>query len=67
MKPNCIITPFPNGESYTQTTDRMKSFLNELMQKYDGKTVMVIGHRATQYALENLINNVPLETIVPAP
>lgn len=67
MKPNCILAPFPNGESYTQTTERMKEFLKDLMRNYDGKTIMIVGHRATQYALENLINNIPLEVIVPAP
>lgn len=66
-KPQRIAVPFPNGESYMQTTARMKSFLADLLKKYDGKNVMVIGHRATQYALENLIDGVPLETIVPAP
>jgi broad specificity phosphatase PhoE len=66
-KPERIAVPFPSGESYTQTTARMKDFLADLLKNHDGKTVMIIGHRATQYALENLINEVPLETIVPAP
>lgn len=67
QKPQRIITPFPNGESYEQTTQRMKEFLDDLNKNYDGKTVMIIGHRATQYGLENLINAVPLEVIIPAP
>jgi len=62
-KPKRIETPFPNGESYTQTTARMKSFLEDLLKNYDGKRVMIIGHRATQYGLENLINGVPLEQL----
>ncbi len=66
-KPQRITTPFPNGESYEQTTQRMKEFLDDLKKNYDGKTLMVIGHRATQYGLENLINKVPLEVIIPAP
>src|SRR3989344_1370305 len=66
-KPQCITTPFPNGESYTQTTARMKNFLADLLRDYDGKRVMIIGHRATQYALEHLINDISLEHIVPAP
>lgn len=59
-KPNRIQNPFPNGESYTQTTARMKSFLEDLLKNYDGKTIMIIGHRATQYGLENLLNGIPL-------
>jgi len=54
-KPNRINKSFPNGESYTQTTARMKSFLGDLLKNYDGKRVMIIGHRATQWGLDNLI------------
>ena len=61
-----IAEPFPNGESYTQTTARMKSFLEELLKNYEGKKVMIIGHRATQYGLEYLINGEPLEVLVSA-
>lgn len=62
-KPQRINNPFPNGESYTQTTARMKSFLQDLVKNYDGKHVMIIGHRATQFGLENLINGVSLEKL----
>lgn len=62
-----IKTPFPNGESYTNTTARVKSFLDETKGKYEGKRIMIIGHRATQYGLENLINGISLEQIIPAP
>ena len=66
-KPKRIKTPFPNGESYEQTTEKMRSFLEDLLKKYDGKRVMIIGHRATQYGLECLINMTPLEQVIPAP
>ena len=62
-----INKPFPNGESYTQTTERMKSFLSDLLREYDGKRVMIIGHRATQYGLESLIKKIPLEEIISVP
>lgn len=58
-----IKEPFPNGESYEQTTERMRSFLADLKSKHEGKRVMIIGHRATQFGLENLINKVPLEEL----
>ena len=66
-KPKRIKEPFPNGESYEQTTERMRSFLSDLSKNYDGKRVMIIGHRATQYGLECLINKIPLEQVIPAP
>lgn len=61
-----IHEPFPNGESYEQTTERIRSFLVDLDKNYKGKRVMIIGHRATQYGLDNLINDVPLEQLVSA-
>lgn len=66
-KPNRVVTPFPNGESYEQTSIRMKSFLEDLIKKYGGKKVMVIGHRATQYGLERWINGIPLIATIQAP
>ena len=62
-----IDKPFPGGESYEQTAKRMKSFLEDLLKKYDGKRVMIIGHRATQYGLEHWIKNVPLKKAITAP
>lgn len=64
---NRITVPFPGGESYAQTSLRMLNFLNEISQTYDGKTIMIIGHRATQYGLERWINAVPLKESVTAP
>jgi broad specificity phosphatase PhoE len=58
--------PFPNGESYTQAASRMKSFLQDLLKDYDGKRVLIVGHRATQYGLEHWINGVPLKKAVTA-
>ena len=59
-----IAEPFPGGESYTETTARMKSFLDDLRRDYAGKRVMVIGHRATQYGIEQCLLGVPLEKLV---
>ena len=66
-KPNRIKTPFPDGESYQQTSERMKDFLDDLAKKYQGKKVLIIGHRATQYGLEHWIKKLSLEEIIPAP
>jgi len=64
--PSRISEPFPEGESYEQSAERMKSFLSNLLRDYDGKTVMIIGHRATQYGLEHWINEQPLEIAIAA-
>jgi len=61
-----IVTPFPNGESYEQTSARMKAFLDDVAHKHQGQTIMIIGHRATQYGLEHWINGVPLQKAIGA-
>jgi len=62
-----ISKPFPNGESYEQTSQRMKHFFDDLKKNYNGKKVMIIGHRATQYGLEHLINGRSLKELVITP
>lgn len=52
---NRIRQPFPNGESLEDTNRRMASFLKDLKLKWDGKKVLIIGHRATHYGLDCLI------------
>lgn len=59
-----INRPFPNGESYEQASKRMKEFLDDLKKNYDGKKVMVIGHRSTQYGLEHWIKGISLKDLV---
>lgn len=66
-KGNRITVPFPNGESYEQTAERMKSFLADLLKNYNGKKIVIIGHRATQYGLEYWIKGIPLKEAVTAP
>lgn len=66
-KANRISKSFPNGESYEDTAKRMKDFLSDLLKNYDGKKVMIIGHRATQYGLEHWIKDVPLKKAVTDP
>jgi broad specificity phosphatase PhoE len=62
-----IITPFPGGESYQQVVDRVGSWLTDVAFACGGQSVLVVGHRATFYALEHLIRRVPLLEAVAAP
>lgn len=62
-----ITVPFPGGESYEQTSARMKDFLTDLLKNFDDREVLIIGHRATQYGLEHWIKGVPLKDAVTAP
>jgi len=66
-KINHIKIPFANGESYQQTAERMRDFLTFLLKNYNGRRVMIIGHRATQYALEHFVCGRSYEEIISAP
>ncbi len=66
-RPHRITVPFPGGESYVQAATRVRSLLADLMERYSGQRIMLVGHRATQYALEHWLNGVPLEAAVIAP
>lgn len=66
-KEKFIEFPYPNGESFLQTSHRMKSFLDDLKINFSNKKVLIIGHRATQYGLEHWLNSVPLKQAVSAP
>lgn len=54
MKNKAIKEPFPSGESYGQAMIRTHNFYNELAEKYPDKTILIVGHRATQYGLDTL-------------
>ena len=61
-----ILDPFPKGESYEQAVARVRYFLLDLQNIYQGRTVMIIGHRATQFGLEHWIRKIPLQDLVVA-
>lgn len=67
QKDKRIDTPFPNGESYEDCIKRMKDFLAWLKHNFDGATVMIVGHRATQYGLEYWINGKDIKSCVTEP
>jgi broad specificity phosphatase PhoE len=51
-----IRKPYPNGESYKEVENRIRRFLQYLLEKYPGKHVAIVAHKAPQLALEVLIN-----------
>ena len=63
-----LVDPFPNGESYQQVVGRVSGWLGEARQYLDAGTVLIIiGHRATYYALEHLLKGVTLHEAVSSP
>ena len=54
--------PFPAGESFHDVVRRVEDFLNDLSRA--DQPVLVIGHRATWYALEHLLHGKGLKELV---
>ena len=59
--------PFPGGESWRQAVERVRDFLDELARTRDGERVLLIGHAATRFALDHLVDGVPLGELVAPP
>jgi broad specificity phosphatase PhoE len=62
-----ISIPFPGGESYEDVARRVEEWLDSVTRIYEGRRIVVIGHRATFYALEHLIDGTPLRDVIAAP
>ncbi len=62
-----ITVPFPGGQSYEQVVDAVRRFLSEIEERWSGNRIVLIGHSATRWALDLLVNGVPLEESVIAP
>lgn len=55
-----LSTPYPGGESWQQAVDRVGSFLGDLLPRWDGARVLVVGHVATRLGLDHHLLGVPL-------
>jgi alpha-ribazole phosphatase/probable phosphoglycerate mutase len=58
--------PYPGGESWQQAVARAGQVLADLPSRWDGRRIVVIGHVATRWALDHLIERVPLEDLLDA-
>lgn len=67
LKLEKIADKFPNGECYIDCTKRIGEFLVDVQGDFDGETILVVGHRATQYGIESIALKKPLPDIVLAP
>jgi 2,3-bisphosphoglycerate-dependent phosphoglycerate mutase len=45
----------------------VRDFLDDLARTCDEERVLLIGHAATRFALDHLVDGVPLEELVAAP
>lgn len=66
MKINYLKIPFPQGESLTQVISRFDLFEKENLKNKQEK-ILIIGHRATYYALEFTFRKISLKNLVTTP
>ena len=59
-----VLDPYSGGESYLDVVARARSFLHDLPPRYPEKRVVVIGHSATKWAFDHILEGTPLEEIV---
>jgi len=62
-----VAVPFPGGEGYQQVVARVAAWLGDLPKTAGDRPVLVIGHRATWYALEHLLRGRHLAEVVASP
>ena len=55
---------FPNGECLIDVERRMRSLCNELLDKYNGKTIAFVAHKAPQLALDVITKKMTWEDAI---
>jgi 2,3-bisphosphoglycerate-dependent phosphoglycerate mutase len=56
-------SPYPGGESWLQAVQRVSGLVDDLPSRWAGQRVLVIGHMATRWALETVLNGATLEQL----
>jgi alpha-ribazole phosphatase/probable phosphoglycerate mutase len=59
-----VYEPYPGGESYSQVVFRVQSFLRDLSPRFENERIVVVGHSATQWALQHLLEGTLLSELV---
>ncbi|MEP7332494.1 MAG: histidine phosphatase family protein [Terracoccus sp.] len=62
-----IDLPFRGGQSYRDVVANTQSLLADLRRDHDGGRVLLVAHSANLWALQHLLNGIPLEDLVDAP
>ena len=56
--------PYPNGESWEQAVARVAGVLPEIAIRWAGRRVLIIGHKATGWALRHAIENIAVSQLL---
>lgn len=66
MRSERLTVPYPGGESWTQAVARVGRFLSDLPARWEGQRVLGIGHVATRWAFDHLINGESVRDLIAA-
>ncbi len=61
-----IDEPYPGGESWRESVRRVGGFLGDLPSRWRGQRVLVIGHVATRWGFDHLLDGTALEDLAAA-
>lgn len=59
-----LIRPFPNGQSYLDVVQAMRSLLHDVIAQWRLPHVLMVGHSANRYALQHLLGGASLQDAV---
>jgi broad specificity phosphatase PhoE len=59
-----VYDPYSGGESYGDVVARVRSFLHDVSSRYANERIVVVGHSATKWALDHLLEGTPLDELV---
>jgi broad specificity phosphatase PhoE len=62
-----VEAPYPGGESYRDVVERVRAFLDDVVREHDGERVLLVSHAAPRWALQHLLEDIPLGDAVTAP
>jgi alpha-ribazole phosphatase/probable phosphoglycerate mutase len=59
-----VYDPYSGGESYADVVARVRSFLQDLPSRYADRRIAVIGHSATKWAFDHILEGTALDELV---
>jgi len=59
-----ITVPYPGGESWWLAAQRVGDCLRDLFPKYDGRTLVILGHKATKYGIAYWAGDAPFGAVM---
>ena len=59
FKENCFTYRIPGGENYSDVTNRIRPFVETILQNHRGQEILIVGHRVVNQMLIGLLMDYP--------